>query len=191
MEKELQKVENNSIIEYTNDNIEIKNLIYTIRGKQVMLDSDLAMLFNTETRAINQAVKRNIGRFPDEFGFQLLDEEFENLRSQFVILNLKVNNGRVTRKYNPYVFTEEGIIMLSSLLRSEIAIKVSIKIVETFVEMRRFLNNNGHIFQEINNIKGKLLEHDKKFDEIFNELQHEENIKQKIFFEGQIWDSNR
>ena len=191
MEKELQKVENNSIIEYTNDNIEIKNLIYTIRGKQVMLDSDLAMLFNTETRAINQAVKRNIGRFPDEFGFQLLDEEFENLRSQFVILNLKVNNGRVTRKYNPYVFTEEGIIMLSSLLRSEIAIKVSIKIVETFVEMRRFLNNNGHIFQEINNIKGKLLEHDKKFDEIFNELQHEENIKQKIFFEGQIWDSYR
>jgi len=189
MENELQKVENNSIIEYTKSKVEIKNLIYTIRGKQVMLDSDLAMLFNTETRSINQAVKRNIERFPDEFGFQLSDKEFENLRSQFVILNLKLNNGRVIRKYNPYVFTEEGIIMLSSLLRSEIAIKVSLRIVETFVEMRKFLNNNGYIFQEISNIKGKLLEHDKKFDEIFNELQHEDEIKQKIFFEGQIYDA--
>ncbi|MBR0491747.1 MAG: ORF6N domain-containing protein [Clostridia bacterium] len=189
MENELQKAENNSIIEYTENNVEIKNLIYTIRGKQVMLDSDLAMLFNTETRSINQAVKRNIERFPDEFGFQLSDKEFENLRSQFVILNLKLNNGKVIRKYNPYVFTEEGIIMLSSLLRSEIAIKVSLRIVETFVEMRKFLNNNGYIFQEISNIKGKLMEHDKKFDEIFNELQHEENIKQKIFFEGQIYDA--
>ena len=189
MENELQKAENNSIIEYTENNVEIKNLIYTIRGKQVMLDSDLAMLFNTETRSINQAVKRNIERFPDEFGFQLSDKEFENLRSQFVILNLKLNNGKVIRKYNPYVFTEEGIIMLSSLLRSEIAIKVSLRIVETFVEMRKFLNNNCYIFQEISNIKGKLMEHDKKFDEIFNELQHEENIKQKIFFEGQIYDA--
>ena len=164
MENELQKAENNSIIEYTENNVEIKNLIYTIRGKQVMLDSDLAMLFNTETRSINQAVKRNIERFPDEFGFQLSDKEFENLRSQFVILNLKLNNGKVIRKYNPYVFTEEGIIMLSSLLRSEIAIKVSLRIVETFVEMRKFLNNNGYIFQEISNIKGKLMEHDKKLD---------------------------
>ena len=79
--------------------------------------------------------------------------------------------------------------MLSGLLRNNIAIQVSINIMNAFVEMRKFLNNNGHIFQEISNIKGKLLEHDKKFDEIFNELQHEENIKQKIFFQGQIWDS--
>lgn len=89
----------------------------------------------------------------------------------------------------PYVFTEHGITMLAGLLRSDVAINVSIKIVNSFIEMRKFLNTNGHIFQEISNIKGKLLEHDKKFDEIFNELQHEENIKQKIFFQGQIWDS--
>ena len=188
MENELQKAENNSIIEYTDSNVEIKNLIYTIRGKQVMLDSDVAMLYHYETKKLNQAMKRNIERFPENFCFKLTNQEIENLRSQIVTSSLEKNNygGRRTL---PYAFTEQGIAMLAGVLKNEIAVKTSIKIINSFIEMRKFLNNNGYIFQEISNIKGKLLEHDKKFDEIFNELQHEEDIKQKIFFEGQIYDA--
>ena len=116
----------------------IKNLIYTIRGKQVMLDSDVAMLYHYETRKINQTVKRNIARFPERFCFQLNHEEAENLRSQIVTSSLeKENYGG--RRYLPYVFTEQGIAMLSGLLRNEIAIKVSINIMDAFVEMRKFL----------------------------------------------------
>ena len=192
MEKEIKKIENNSIIEYTNDNIEIKNLIYTIREKQVMLDSDVANLYHYKTKALNLAVKRNIERFPEEFCFQLTEQEYESLRFQFETSKINseiLKENRGGRRYLPYVFTEHGITMLAGVLKSEIAVNISIKIINAFVQMRKFLNNNGHIFQEISNIKGKLLEHDKKFDEIFNELQHEENIKQKIFFEGQIWDS--
>ena len=188
MENELQKVENKSIIENADSNVEIKNLIYTIRGKQVMLDSDVAMLYHYETKYINLAVKRNIARFPEEFCFRLKENEIENLRLQFATSSLE-NDNYGGRRYLPYVFTEQGIAMLSGLLKNEIAIQVSINIMNAFVEMRKFLNNNGYIFQEISNIKGRLLEHDKKFDEIFNELQHEENIKQKIFFEGQIYDA--
>lgn len=98
-------------------NEEIKNLIYTIRGRQVILDSDVAMLYNYETKKINQAVKRNIERVPERFCFKLTEEDFSNLRSQFVTLNLKLNNGNVTRKYLPYVFTEQGIAMLSGILK--------------------------------------------------------------------------
>ena len=170
---------------------DIKNLIYTIRGKQVMLDSDVARLYDTETMIINQAVKRNIERFPEDFGFQLTDSEFLNLRSQIVILNAKVNNGKVIRKYNPYVFTEQGIVMLSGLLRNEKAIKVSINVIKAFVEMRKFIANNANIFNKIINVEYKLLEHDEKFDEVFNRLQNnkESEFKQKIFFEGQIYDA--
>jgi len=174
------------------NNVEdIKNLIYTIRGKQVMLDSDVARLYDTETRIINQSVKRNVERFPEDFGFQLTDSEFLNLRSQIVILNAKVNNGKVIRKYNPYVFTEQGIVMLSGLLRNEKAIKVSINIIEAFVEMRKFIANNANIFNKLINVEYKLLEHDEKFDEVFNRLQNnkESEFKQKIFFEGQIYDA--
>lgn len=176
----------------------IKDLIYTIRGKQVMLDSDVANLYNTETRVINQAVKRNIGRFPEEFCFKLTDDEFLSLRSQIVILNLKTNNKKSTRKYKPYVFTEQGIAMLSGLLKSEIAIKVSINIIEAFVEMRRFIVNNGKVFERLENIEYKLLSQDKKlsnheknFEEVFNELQKNKQFtfNQQIFFNGQIYDS--
>ena len=178
-----------NVVEYETENI--KNMIYTIRGKQVMLDSDVAELYHTETRIINQTVKRNIERFPKDFGFQLTADEFLNLRSQFVILNAKVNNGKVIRKYNPYVFTEQGIVMLSGLLRSEIAIRVSISIIEAFVEMRKFISSNGKIIERISNVEYKLLDHDKKFDEIFSELQNnkKEEFKQQIFFNGQIYDS--
>ena len=106
---------------------EIKNLIYTIRGKQVMLDSDVAMLYHYTTKNINKAVKRNIDRFPEDFCFQLTESEFQNLRFQFGTLNRKVNNGDVTRKYLPYVFTEQGISMLSGVLKNEIAVKRNIE----------------------------------------------------------------
>ena len=165
---------------------EIKNLIYTIRDKQVMLDSDVAMLYNCETKYLNRVVKRNIERFPKEFCFQLTEEEYNCLRCQFVTLN-KSGRGQ-HRKYMPYVFTEHGITMLAGLLKSEIAVSISIKIVNTFIDMRRFITNNSHVFERLTNLEYKLLEHDKKFDKLFDVFQNEE-IKQKIFFEGQIWDS--
>ena len=178
-----------NVVKYETENI--KNLIYTIRGKQVMLDSDVAMLYHYETKNINKAMKRNIERFPEDFCFQLTESEFENLRFQFGTLNKNVNNGNVTRKYLPYVYSEQGISMLAGVLKNEMAVKVSISIMRAFVEMRKFIASNGQVFQEINNIKGRLQEHDIKFDKVFNELQknEEKEFKQKIFFNGQIWDS--
>ena len=168
---------------------EIENLIYTIRGKQVMLDSDVANLYKYKTKALNLAVKRNIKRFPEEFCFKLTNEEFENLRFQFETLNKKVNNGNVTRKYLPYVFTEQGIAMLAGILKSDIAVDVSIKIIKAFISMRKFLIQNGQVFERISILEYKQLENEKNFDKIFNTLQRKDDIKQKIFFEGQIWDS--
>ena len=165
-------------------NQEIKNLIYTIRGKQVMLDSDVAMLYQYETKRVNEAVKRNIERFPAEFCFKLTSAEYEALKTQFATSNIRGGKHKL-----PYVFTEKGIIMLSGLLKNSVAIEVSIRIVEAFVEMRKFISTNGQVFERLTNVEYKLLEHDKKFDEVFNQLQHEENIKQKIFFEGQIYDA--
>ena len=177
----------NLIIKDDISNEEIKNLIYTIRGKQVMLDSDVADMYCCETKYVNRVVKRNIERFPEEFCFQLNEEEFKVLRCQFVTLN---ENGRGQhRKYLPYVFTEQGIAMLSALLKSDIAVKVSINIMKAFIEMRKFLMDNGQIFERLTKVEYKLLEHDKKFNEVFNQFQLEENIKQKIFFEGQIYDA--
>ena len=172
--------------EITNE--DIKKLIYTIRGKQVMLDSDVAMLYNYETKKVNQVVKRNIDRFPERFCFQLTEEEFFNLRSQFVTLNKNIGRGK-HRKYLPYVFTEQGIAMLSGLLKNDIAVQVSIHIMDAFVEMRKFLMLNGQVFERLTSIEYKLLEHDKKFDEVFNQLQLEENIKQRIFFFFFIYDA--
>lgn len=165
-------------------NQEIKNLIYTIRGKQVMIDSDVAMLYHYETKRVNEAVKRNVERFPAEFCFQLTSAEYEVLKTQFATSNIRGGKHKL-----PYVFTEKGIIMLSGLLKNSVAIEVSIRIVEAFVEMRKFISTNGQVFERLTNVEYKLLEHDKKFDEVFNQLQYEENIKQKIFFEGQIYDA--
>ena len=166
---------------------DIKNLIYTIRGKQVMLDSDVANIYHCETKYVNRVVKRNIERFPEEFCFQLDENEFEVLRCQFVTLN---ENGRGQhRKYLPYVFTEQGIAMLSALLKSDVAVSVSVNIMKAFIEMRKFLMLNGQVFERLTSVEHKLLEHDKKFDEVFNQLQLEENIKQRVFFEGQIYDA--
>ena len=175
---------NSLVVQNNISNEEIKNLIYTIRGKQVMLDSDVARLYHYETRRINETVKRNIERFPTEFCFQLTSKEYDSLKSQIATSNIRGGKQKL-----PYVFTEKGILMLSGLLKNEVAIEVSIKIVEAFVEMRKFLSSNGQLFERLTNVEYKLLEHDKKFDQIFDQLQHEENIKQKIFFEGQIYDA--
>jgi len=166
---------------------DIKNLIYTIRGKQVMLDNDVADIYHCETKYVNRVVKRNIERFPEEFCFQLNEDEFKVLRCQFVTLN---ENGRGQhRKYLPYVFTEQGIAMLSALLKSDVAVNVSVNIMKAFIEMRKFLMLNGQVFERLTSVEHKLLEHDKKIDEVFNQLQLEENIKQRIFFNGQIYDA--
>ena len=193
----------NLIIKDDVSNEEIKNLIYTIRGKQVMLDSDVAMLYHYQTKRINEAVKRNKERFPENFCFQLTTEKIENIKMSNEVLNFKSENNwskfatssksenikHRGKKYLPYVFTEQGIAMLSGLLKNNIAVQVSINIMNAFVEMRKFLIQNGQIFERLTNIEYKLLEHDKKFNEVLNQLQVEENIKQKIFFEGQIYDA--
>ena len=177
-----------NVLKYETENI--KNLIYTIRGKQVMLDSDVAMLYHSETKHVNRVVKRNSERFPDEFCFKLTEKEFQNLRCQFVTSSFeKTNYGG--RRYLPYVFTEQGIAMLSALLRSDIAIRVSIDIMKAFIEMRKFISINGQVFDRLTNVEYKVLELNSKFDEIFNELQknEEKQFKQKIFFDGQIYDA--
>lgn len=191
--------EETDIVPY--ESIDIKSLIYSIRGKQVMLDSDVAMLYHYETKKINQTVKRNIERFPEKFCFRLNENEIENLKSQFVTSSLEKRWSQFVtasekdkyrnKKYLPYVFTEQGIAMLSGLLRNEIAVKVSINIMNAFVEMRKFISANGQVFERLTNVEYKLLEHDKKFDDVFNELQKDEKseFKQKIFFEGQIYDA--
>ena len=123
-------------LDISNNNIEsIKNLIYTIRGKQVMLDSDVAMLYHYETKKINQTVKRNIERFPEKFCFQLTENELEDMWSQFVTASKMLDNKFRNKKYFPYAFTEQGIAMLSGLLRNEIAVQVSINIMDAFVEI--------------------------------------------------------
>lgn len=171
---------------------DIKDLIYTVRGKQVMLDSDVARLYHYKTKSLNLAVKRNIDRFPEEFCFQLTENEVELLRFQNETSKENVNvvkENRGGRRYLPYVFTEQGIAMLAGILRSEIAVKVSINIIKAFIEMRRFILSNGQIFERLTNIEYKLLDYDKRFNEVFNQLSQNENIKQKVFFEGQIYDS--
>ncbi len=177
--------------ELTNE--EIKNLIYTVRGKQVMIDSDVAMLYHYETKKINQTVKRNKDRFPENFCFQLTEIELENMWSQIGTTSKLEYNKYRSKKYLPYVFTEQGIAMLSGLLKNDIAVQVSINIMNAFVEMRKFIYNNKNLFERVikieNQIDGKFTDYDKKFDEIFSRLQLEENIKQRIFFNGQIWDS--
>lgn len=175
-----------NIIEHETE--DIKSLIYTIRGKQVMLDSDVARLYKYETKNINKAMKRNVERFPEDFCFQLTENEMRALRFQNGTLKNQAGRGQHV-KYSSFVYTEQGIAMLSGLLKNEIAVQVSINIMRAFIEMRKFLLSNGQIFERLTNVELKLLEQDKKFDEIFNQLGREDKIKQKVFFKGQIWDS--
>ncbi|OUQ12549.1 DNA-binding protein, partial [Massilimicrobiota sp. An142] len=151
---------------------DIKNLIYVVRNQQVMLDSDLAMLYHVETKVFNQAVKRNIARFPDNFRFQISKDEYDALRSQFVTSkeNDTHGNKKGGRRYLPYVFTEQGIAMLSAVLRSDVAIQVSINIMNAFVEMRRFIANNALLFERISNVELKQLEYQKQTDEKLEQI---------------------
>ena len=148
---------------------DIRDRIYTIRGKQVMLDSDLAQLFQVETRILNQAVKRNENRFPEGFCFQLNKDEFENLKSQIVISS-KISNWGGVRKM-PFVFSEHGVTMLSSVLRSDVAVSVGIKIVQEFVSLRHFFADNALLLQRLDRIELKQIEADEKFNQIFRQLE--------------------
>ena len=167
---------------------QIKSRIYTIRGVQVMLDYDLAQLFQVETRILNQAVKRNIERFPERFCFQLTEKELTESKSQLVILNKGQGRGSNV-KYLPHVFTEEGVAMLSAVLRSSIAVSVSIRVMDAFVAMRHYLSDNAMVFQRLDRIELKQLESDEKFRKIFSQLEQPRPDKAVIFFKGQMWDA--
>lgn len=166
--------------------IEIENLIFTFRGIQVMLDRHLAELYEVETRVINQAVKRNRERFPLEFCIQLTDEEFSNWKSQIVMSN----RDKMGLRKSPYVFSEQGVAMLSAVLRSETAVKVSIKIMNAFVEMRKIVLGNAALFQRLDKVELKQIDADQKFEQLFKALESREQQSEKgIFFEGQVFDA--
>ena len=179
-------------------NKEIQSMIYTFRGRQVMLDSDLARLYQVTTSNLNKAMKRNIARFPERFCFQLTENEYENLRFQNGISSLTNNYGG--RRYMPYVFTEQGIAMLSAVLKSDIAVEVSLKIMDSFVEMRKFLISNQELFSRLDKVElrqidfekkidSKNADTDKKLEEVFDYIATTKEVKQKIFFNGQIYDA--
>ena len=176
------------------DASDIKRRIFTIRGKQVMLDSDLAELYGYEVKKLNQQVKRNMDRFPEDFMFQLQKEEIpDSSKSQIVTLNESGNKRGSNVKKLPYAFTEQGIYMLSTVLRGELAVKQSIFIMRAFREMRHFIANNAALFDRISSVELRQLEYqkqtDKKFDQIFEYIGEHTEINQKLFFNGQIYDA--
>lgn len=162
----------------------IENRILTIRGHQVMVDRDLAELYQVDTKALNQAVKRNIERFPESFRFQLSNNEKDEL-----VTNCDRFNALKHSTSNPYVFTEQGVAMLSAVLKSETAIHASIRIIEAFVAMRNFLMNNASIFQRMERLEMKQLKTDEKVDAILDKLGKDKKPKEGIFFQGQIFDA--
>jgi len=167
------------------DSNSIQNRIFTIRGLQVMVDRDLAELYQVETKILNQAVKRNIKRFPEQFRFQLTQEELENLKSQIV-----TSSSHGGRRTLPYVFTEQGVSMLSAVLRSETAIKVSIQIMDAFVGMRKFIANNAAIFHRLDSIEQKQHLTDTRLDKVFEAIEAKDiKPEQGIFFDGQVFDA--
>lgn len=190
---------NKEIIVYNSS--EIQKKIFTIRNEQVMLDSDLADFYGVETRRLNEQVKRNISRFPKEFMFHLTDDEWESLRFQIGTLkndddslrsqNATLEKGRGRhRKYLPYVFTEQGVAMLSAVLKSETAVKMSVQIMSAFVAMRRFLVENAGVFQRLDSLELRQIRTDEKVNQIFDAMQSKDiEPKQGIFFEGQVFDA--
>ena len=187
------------------DNQTIQSKIYTIRGVQVMLDEDLALLYGVESKRLNEQVKRNIERFPEKFRFQLTENEYENLRSQFATSSLdnilRFQNGTSSldkqhggRRYLPYVFTEQGVSMLSAVLRSQTAIEVSIKIIDTLINMRKILTQNASLLTIIDSIEKRQISYeiknDTKVDAILNAIEEKGTPqKQHIFYDGQIFDA--
>lgn len=184
-------------------NEEIENRIHTIRGIQVMLDSDLAELYQVEVKDLNQAVKRNLDRFPGDFRFQLTLDEVNNLRSQNAALNDNLSsrsqNVILKRdkhirgkniKYLPYAFTEQGVTMLSAVLRSDVAVQVSLQIMKAFVSMRKFLLQNASVFQRLDSLELKQQQTDGKIERIFKALEAGQPAPDKgIFVDGQIFDA--
>ena len=176
----------NEVIE--KEKIQIENMIYEIRGKQVMLDSDLAILYECKngTKVINQTVKRHINRFPERFMFQLTEEEYNNLRSQTGTSSLEDNHGG--KRYMPYVFKEQGVAMLSAVLRTEVAEEVSIRIMDVFVQMKRIISNN---IADRSYIDKMVIRHDNEI-KVIQEYLNKMNKTQEydgIFFKGEVYDS--
>lgn len=170
----------------------VGKLIQVIRGKQVLLDRDLATLYGVETKRINEQVKRNIERFPEDFCFQLTKIEFEAWRSQFATSKAD----RKGLRYNPYAFTEQGVAMLSSVLKSETAIRVNIAIMRAFVAARQILMQNGGLVHRLSNIetevldqRAKLLDHDRKLDEVFEAMDRGELKSKGLFYNNQEFDA--
>lgn len=166
-----------------------------------MLDSDLAELYEVETGALNRATKRNEDRFPEDFRFRLTDDEYENLRCQIGISSgdlQKFSAGG--RRYMPYVYTEQGVAMLSCILRSRVAVQASIGIMRAFVEMRHFIVSSAHMFEQIRDVERRQLEYqqktdtrlggmDERFERVFDYMETHETPSQKAFFEDQIYDT--
>ena len=168
----------------------VESLIQNIRGKQVILDRDLATLYEVGTGRLNEQVKRNLKLFPDDFMFQLNETEFQNLKSQFA-----TSSWGGVRKL-PYAFTEQGIAMLSGVLRSDVAIEVNIRIMRAFVAIRHFLTGNAQVFQRLETIEYHQLEMqqhqkktDKRIDEIFNKFKENGPVNQGVFYNGQVFDA--
>lgn len=164
---------------------EIENRIFFFRDSQVMLDRDLAEMYQVETKVLNQAVKRNIERFPQQFRFQLTENEKKEL-----VTNCDRFGSIKHSSVNPYVFTEQGVAMLSAVLHSDIAVKVSIQIIDAFVEMRKLIGTHSGLLQRMDSIERKQLESDQKFERIFNALENKSKFStQGVFFEGQVFDA--
>jgi hypothetical protein len=163
---------------------EISSKIYTIRGVQVMLDRDLAELYQVETKHINQAVRNNPDKFPEDFYFELTNIEFDNLRS-------KISTANISKiRTNPKAFTEQGIYMLATILKSKVASDVTISLIKTFANMRKFLLDNASIFQRFDKIEQQLLLYDNNFDKIFKAIESKQlKPTQGIFYDRQIYDA--
>ena len=164
----------------------IEKRIVTLRGKEVILDRDLAYLYNVETKRLNEQVKRNIGRFPSAFMFQLTKDEQDSLRSQSATIKGRGQHS----KYPPFAFTEHGVIMLAAILKSEVADRASVAVVNAFVAMRRFMASNAYVFQRLDRIEYKLVESDHKFEAIYSKLEGKTlDPRPRVFFEGQVYDA--
>ena len=168
------------------ENKNIEDMIYEVRGVQVMLSSDVAKLYQVETKRINEVIKRNINRFPESFCFQLTNEEINelSLRSQIATLNKNMNMRGKHFKYLPYVLTEQGIMMLSGLLKSDIAVKVNIQIIDAFVKMKKYFVNNISNNEILLNHEKRIIE----LENVFDKFKHHEEVN-KIFFEGELYDA--
>ena len=163
----------------------IHDKIFTIRGVQVMLDRDLAKLYHTETRTLKQAVKRNLERFPSDFMFKLTDSDIEKMVSQSVIPSKSYFGGSA-----PFAFTEQGVSMLSAVIRTPIAVDISLKIIRVFVTMRKFITQNRDVFKRLSNLEKKHFKIDEKFEKVFKAIESKNAIPEKgIFFEGQVFDA--